>query len=51
MSAFLVVQNAFSQIVINEYSCANSTSAGDPDFLVKWKIGWNFTILLAQRLI
>ena len=32
MSAFLVVQNAFSQIVINEYSCANSTSAGDPDF-------------------
>ncbi|TXB67184.1 T9SS type B sorting domain-containing protein [Vicingus serpentipes] len=23
---------AFSQVVINEYSCANSTSGGDPDF-------------------
>ncbi|MBL4593914.1 MAG: lamin tail domain-containing protein, partial [Flavobacteriales bacterium] len=32
ITAFLFVQNVFSQVVINEYSCANSTSAGDPDF-------------------
>ncbi|PJB16604.1 MAG: hypothetical protein CO118_00200 [Flavobacteriales bacterium CG_4_9_14_3_um_filter_32_8] len=28
----LFIQNANSQIVINEYSCANATSGGDPDF-------------------
>lgn len=32
IAAFLFVQNAFTQVVINEYSCANSTSGGDPDF-------------------
>lgn len=32
VAAFLFVQNAFTQVVINEYSCANSTSGGDPDF-------------------
>ncbi|PCI97446.1 MAG: hypothetical protein COB15_07730 [Flavobacteriales bacterium] len=31
-ATFLFIQNVFSQVVINEYSCANSTSAGDPDF-------------------
>lgn len=28
----LINQNLSSQILINEYSCANATSAGDPDF-------------------
>ncbi len=30
--AILFAPSAFTQVVINEYSCANSTSAGDPDF-------------------
>ncbi len=30
--ATIFFQNVDAQIVINEYSCANSTSAGDPDF-------------------
>ena len=30
--AFSFAQNTYSQVIINEYSCANSTSAGDPDF-------------------
>lgn len=29
---FLLVQNGYSQVVINEYSCANSTAAGLSDF-------------------
>lgn len=29
---FSVAISGYSQVVINEYSCANSTSAGDPDF-------------------
>ena len=32
ITTFLFIQNVFSQVVINEYSCANSTNAGDPDF-------------------
>ena len=30
--AIIAVQHANSQVIINEYSCANATSGGDPDF-------------------
>tara|TARA_R110001592_G_scaffold88299_17_gene260103 strand:+ start:888 stop:4184 length:3297 start_codon:yes stop_codon:yes gene_type:complete len=32
LTVLLFSQPAFSQIVINEYSCANASSGGDPDF-------------------
>jgi gliding motility-associated-like protein len=32
ISAIFIMVDGNSQVVINEYSCANSTSAGDPDF-------------------